>query len=307
MATVRVRYAPDIRNYRYLIHPLKESAPITEGFLYTKEERDILNRYFHKGIDYASTHKTPVYASASGYAVAGYHRYTVLNEDNTPKLYDGKPFSSGLGYFVQIYHPYKISGVKGGRITIYGHLSKFGDGIYAKTHRPLRVDYKRGIIKSNKDKRKYRKGKEEIEEKIRNTRRIIRRYPWIKRLYGYSFSENIKKKESFMYTPGELKRLGDEGNKYVKWVEQGDIIGYIGVSGLIAGRLKYFENRKRPNLRKIKSWDKPHLHFEEAARDWESGEKILSRDPYGIYLSKEHYPNFNYDTLFIDFEKKISL
>jgi hypothetical protein len=307
MATVRVRYAPDIRNYRYLRHPLKESAPITEGFLYTKDKRDILNQYFHKGIDYTSTHKTPVYASASGYAVAGYHRYTVLNEDNTPRLYDGKPFSSGLGYFVQIYHPYRISRVKGGRITIYGQLSKFGEGIYAKTHKPLRLDYKEGIIKNNKEKRKYKEGRKEIQEKIRNTKRLTRRYPWIKSLYGYPFSDSIKKKESFMYTPQELKELASKGNKYVKWVEQGDIIGYIGVSGLIHGRLKYIENWRRPNLRKIKSWDKPHLHFEEAIRDWNTGERILSRDPYGIYLSKEHYSNFNYNTLFTDFEKRISL
>jgi len=297
MATIKQRYAPDIRNYRYLIHPLKESTPIIEGFLYTEEQREILNQYFHKGIDYASGYKIPVYASASGYAVAGYHRYTVLNEDNTPKLYNGKPFSSGLGYFVQIYHPYKICKVKGGRITIYGHLSKFADGIYAKTHKPLKIDYKREIIKNNEEKRKYKEGKEEVEEKIKSTRKLIWKYPWIKKLYEFSP----------LYTPQELKKLHEEGNKYIKWVNQGDIIGYTGTSGLIYGRLRYSENRSRPNVRKFSTWDKSHLHFEEASRDIKTGKKILNRDPYGIYLSKEHYNQFPYDTLFIDFEKKISL
>ncbi len=307
MSTVRVRYAPDIRNYRYLIHPLKESAPIVEGFLYTKKQRDILNQYFHKGIDYASGYKIPVYASADGYAVAGYQRYTVLNEDNTPKLYNGKPFSCGLGYFIQIYHPYKISKVKGGRITIYGHLSKFANGIYAKTDKPLKIDYKKGIIKNNEERRKYKKGKEKIEEKIKSTRKLIWKYPWIKKLYGFSFSNDITKKESYLYTPQELKRLHKEGSKYVKWVKQGDIIGYTGTSGIIHGRPKYRENLSRPNIREFSTWDESHLHFQEASRDIKTGKKILNRDPYGIYLSKEHYNQFPYDTLFIDFEKKISL
>jgi hypothetical protein len=43
-----VRYAPDIRKLQIPRHPLKESAPITEGFLYTKTNEDILNKYFHK-------------------------------------------------------------------------------------------------------------------------------------------------------------------------------------------------------------------------------------------------------------------
>jgi hypothetical protein len=307
MATIKQRYAPDIKHYKYLIHPLKKNVKITEGFLYTEDERNIHGFYFHKGIDYACSWKTPVYAAASGWAVASYHRFTHLNEDNTPRLLDGKPISGGLGYFVQIYHPYKVCRVKGGRITQYGHLSKFGDGIYAKTHKPLRVNYKKEIVRKNSERRKYRKDKEELKESIKKTRKLIWRYPWIKRLYGFSFSEDINKKELYLYTPKELKELHEKKSKYVKWVEQGELIGYTGLSGVIHGRLKYWENRKRPNIRKFGSWDEPHLHFEEATRDWETGEKILHRDPYGIYLSMEHYQNLRFDTLFKDLEKKFSM
>jgi hypothetical protein len=307
MATIKKRYAPDIKHYKYLTHPLKKNVKITEGFLYTEDERNIHGFYFHKGVDYATSWKTPVYAAASGYAVASYHRFTLLNENNTPKLLDGKPLSSGLGYFVQIYHPYKICRVKGGRITQYGHLAKFAKGIRAKTHRPLKVDYKKAIVRKNSERRKYRKSEEALKEDIKKTRKLIWRYPWIKRLYGYSFSDDINKKESYLYTPKELRELHEQGSKYVKWVKQGELIGYTGTSGLIHGRLKYWENRKRPSIRKYRTWDETHLHFEEATRDWDTGEKILHRDPYGIYLSKEHYQNLRFDTLFKDLEKKFSM
>jgi hypothetical protein len=307
MATIKQRYAPDINNHKYLIHPVKEYIRISEGFLYTEEERNIHNFYFHKGIDYETKWKTPVYAAASGYAIAGYHRFPILNEDKTFRLYKNKPVSAGLGYFVQIYHPYNISRVKGGRITQYGHLSKFGKGIKARTHRPKRVNYEKEIIKKNNKLRKNRKSKKRLEKAIEETKQIARKYRWTKRLYGFSFSDDIKKKESYLYTPQELKKLHKQGNKYVKWVEQGDIIGYTGTSGLIHGKLKYWENLKRPNVRKFETWNEPHLHFEEASRDVKTGRKKLHRDPYGIYLSKTHYQDLNYDTLFTDFEKKFLL
>ncbi len=307
MATIKKRYAPDINNYKYLIHPLKESPKITEGYLYTKEERDIHGFYFHKGIDYAASYRTPVYAAASGYAVAGYHRFAILNDDNTPRLYKDKPFSTGLGYFVQIYHPYKVCKIKGGRITQYGHLSKFGDGIYAKTQKPILINFREEIIRKNKTRRSKRKDSEELKKLIKNTEKLIWKYPWVRKLYGFSFSDDINKKESCLYTPQELKKLHESGSKYVKWVEQGDIIGYTGTSGLIHGRLRYRENRRKPSVRKFQTWDENHLHFEEASRDVKTGKKILHRDPYDIYLSKEHYREFYYDTLFTDFEKKISL
>ncbi len=307
MATIKQRYAPDIKNHKYLIHPLKENANITEAFLYTKDERDVHGFYFHKGIDYACQWRTPVHAAASGYAVAGYHRFTILNEDKTPKLYEGKPFSTGLGYFVQIYHPYRISRVKGGRITQYGHLSKFGEGIYARIHKPLKINYRREIIRKNSERRRYRKSKSQLEEIIKETRKLAWKYPWIRKLYGFSFSDDINRKEAYTYTPEQLKELLKQGSKYVKWVNQGDIIGYAGTSGLIHGRLKYWENCQRAKVRKFNTWDEIHLHFEEAARNFKTGRKILNRDPYDIYLSKEQYRNFPYDTLFTDFEKRISL
>jgi hypothetical protein len=307
MATIKQRYAPDIKTYKYLIHPLKENLEITEGFLYSQEERDIHGFYFHKGIDYPCSWATPVYAAASGYAVAGYHRFTRLNEDKTPKLFNNKPFSLGLGYFIQIYHPEKVSGIPGGRITQYGHLSKFAKGIHAKTHRPLKVNYEEEIIRKNSKRRGFRKNKSQLEKSIEETKKLTKKYPWVKRLYGFSMSDDIRKKESYLYSPKELKQLVSKGNRFVKWVEQGDIIGYSGVSGLIHGKLRYRENRRRPKVRKYDIWDETHLHFEEASRNWETGKKIENRDPYDIYLSKDRYRNFPFNTLFTDFEKKIPL
>lgn len=307
MATIKYRYAPKINNHKYLIHPLKESPNIAEGFLYTEESRNIHNYYFHKAIDYESSYNTPVYATAGGYAVAGYQRNIEINEDGTPKLYKGIPFSTGLGYFVQIYHPFNISKVKGGRITVYGHLSKFASGIYAKTNRALRVDYRKSIKKVNSAKRKNRVSEEGLQSKIRKTKKLMWKYPWIKYLYGHSVYKDMNDKPSFLFVPSELKKLHKQGSRYVKWVNQGDIIGYTGSSGYIYGKLRYKENRKNPSLKNIPPWRSPHLHFEEARRDWENGQIIQHRDPYNIYLSREHYPILSYHTLFVDFEKKISL
>jgi murein DD-endopeptidase MepM/ murein hydrolase activator NlpD len=103
MSTVKQRYAPPLENIPYLTLPLKSDFKISEGYIYSEEERSIHKRYFHKGIDYACPYGTPVYASADGYAVAGYHRFTEINKDKTLKLYQGLPMGNGFGYFIQIY------------------------------------------------------------------------------------------------------------------------------------------------------------------------------------------------------------
>jgi murein DD-endopeptidase MepM/ murein hydrolase activator NlpD len=133
MSTIKERYAPQIDFNPYLTYPIKTDFQISEGFVYTKEERDISGNYFHKGIDFACPYGTPIYAAASGYTVASYFRFTNFNKRlRTPRLYKNKPLGNGMGYFIQIYHPEEICGIKGGRITQYGHLSKFADGIYTR-------------------------------------------------------------------------------------------------------------------------------------------------------------------------------
>ena len=299
MATIKERYAPHIGNIPYLTLPLKNGFPIVEGYIYSEYERSVHGNYFHKGIDYKCPYGTPVYASASGYAVAGYHRYSVLDKNFVPQLYQGLPTGNGYGYFIQIYHPYSVCKVKGGRITQYGHLSKFAKGFKVKTFKPLKIDYRYEITRMNEKKRGKKVNKGVLEKKIQDTLDIVKRFPWMRKLYGYNYRKHPDKRELYTYTLKDIKRMYKEGNRYIKWVKQGDLIGYTGTSAIIWGDLKYKENCKRPNVKPFNTWDDIHLHFEEAARN-SKGIKIDERDPYNIYLSKEHYKNIKEDTLFIE-------
>ena len=106
--SLKERFSPDIPFVPYLSYPVKQPINITECFIYSNEERSVHGNYFHKGIDFAGSFGTPIYASASGYAVAGYHRFTLLNPDFSLRTFEDKPMGNGLGYFVQIYHPEEI-------------------------------------------------------------------------------------------------------------------------------------------------------------------------------------------------------
>jgi hypothetical protein len=298
MPTVKERHAPHVPHIPYLTLPLKNGFSISEGYIYSKYETSVHGRYFHYGIDYACPYGTPVYASASGYAVAGYNRFTELNEDGTFKLYKGLPMGNGLGYFIQIYHPYNICKVKGGRITQYGHLSKFAKGFRIKTLRPLIIDFEEKIRRRNAKRKVYRKSEKELEKAILETKDIVKQYPWTKKKYGLNFKKHPEKKEIYMYTLRDIKKLYKKGSRYVKWVEQGDLIGYAGTSGIVWGDLQFRENCRRPNVKEFNIWDECHLHFEEATRNIKTGMKQEQRDPYGVYLSKEHYRNIKQETLF---------
>ncbi len=74
-------------------------------------------------------------------------------------------------------------------------------------------------------------------------------------------------------------------------VKRGDLLGKVGFSGLRLGYDEY-NGEERPLLLdtlKFKSYDEPHLHFEETGRD-EKGKKGWQRDPYDIYLTARNYP-----------------
>ncbi len=297
MPSVKERYKPDIPNYAYLKLPVDEKAEITEGFIYSSMERSLHGMYFHKGIDYEESHGAPVYACASGYATASYHRYTLRNDDGTFRLLDNKPLGNGFGYFVQIYHPEEISKVPGGRITQYGHLSRIAPDINIKITPPKQFSVDEiieDIKMRNNRKTKNKLDSSRINKQIKQTREITNKYPWVLKRYGYNFSKEIDKKESYLYTPSQLKQRYEASKKDVTWVEQGELIGYIGVSALIWGELKYDEADKHPNLHEFEAWDPDvHLHFEEAIRDTKTGLKHSQRDPYGIYLSVKHYQDRN--------------
>jgi murein DD-endopeptidase MepM/ murein hydrolase activator NlpD len=301
MSTIKERYAPQIDFNPYLTYPIKTDFQISEGFVYTKEERDISGNYFHKGIDFACPYGTPIYAAASGYTVASYFRFTNFNKRlRTPRLYKNKPLGNGMGYFIQIYHPEEICGIKGGRITQYGHLSKFADGIYTRKLKWDHRNWEERVRRHNKKLKKKKLSEKELEEKIKEIKRLIRKYPWVKKQYGFNYEDDINKKEAYLWTPKELKGLYENGSKYVTWVNQGDLIGYVGTSGILHGKLHYRENVTKPNVKPFDIWDETHLHFVEANRDWETGRKIEIRDPFDLYLSKEHYKAPFKKNLFID-------
>ena len=101
-------------------------------------------------------------------------------------------------------------------------------------------------------------------------------------------TEKLNEKESYLYTLKECEKLHKQKSPFVTWVEQGDLIGYTGSSGLIWGELKYSEE-KLNIIKPFETWDEVHLHYEEAARDEKTFLKKEQRDPYSIYKSAKHY------------------
>ncbi len=297
--SIKKKYKPKIIHKPYLKHPLLKDSQISEGYIYSEKERKIHGQYFHKAIDYSTNWGEPVYASASGYAVASYHRYTIQNWDKTIRLFKNRPLGNGLGLFVQIYHPEKICGVKNGRITQYGHLSKVSSTIKIKRTKAEKVDIVEKIVQKNNRLRKNKKKKKELEEVIDLQKKLTIEFPWINYKYGYNFSKDLKKKESYLYTLSDCEILHKQRDKHIKWVERGDLIGYTGASALIWGDLKYSEE-KVDKIEPFETWDEVHLHYEEAARDNLTLFKKEQRDPYDIYKSFKHYTKRNSSqTLFI--------
>ena len=82
-----------------------------------------------------------------------------------------------------------------------------------------------------------------------------------------------------LYDPTIVYRPVSEFLKVAKFVRKGQLIGYVGDSGLSWG---YDEGLKRPDPAKYPSWDETHLHFEVFDRD-EKGKKDHRYDPFGIY------------------------
>ncbi len=103
--------------------------------------------------------------------------------------------------------------------------------------------------------------------------------------------------DPFVWTPQNhtLNRLERVTHQLVVPVRKGEPIGAVGTSGLRWG--KYQElviDNGRPRIIEKAigewSWDEPHLHFEEAERDEQTGVKGGQRDPYDIYLTGRRYP-----------------
>jgi|GEM_PF-1499515 len=208
---------------RWLVLPFASTAKlrITEGYYYTKAEKDTHGTETHYATDIATDRREPVYAAADGEMLASYHLVYVTH--------NGKVVGFGLGKFVQIRHP-------NGFYTQYGHLDDFSELSKAAYVAPT--------------------------EKTVNDRQT-----W---------------DPEFLYQDWEKLK------SQAKPVKRGDLIGYVGDSGLpAAGEI---ETLTRP----AKSWDETHLHFEVFQRSPNaSGAWVKVRDrerrpdPYGKYAVQD--------------------
>ncbi len=88
-------------------------------------------------------------------------------------------------------------------------------------------------------------------------------------------------------TPEEMIR---PGNTNVVKVKTGDLIGFVGYSGL-AHEEDYF-GHDRPdvlNPKEVPTWSIPHIHMDEFQRNYKTGKKDWRRDPFDLYMTYRHY------------------
>lgn len=116
----------------------------------------------------------------------------------------------------------------------------------------------------------------------------------------FSLPTEISKDEwlptNYQYSYKELMH-----NKWTLPVKTGDLLGWVGYSGMRWGYHDYETGSNRPiviNPKEKISYDEPHVHLEEGRRvplstDTENdkkGMKIDQRDPEDIYLTARNYP-----------------
>jgi len=103
----------------FLALPFSKDIPldITEGWIYSDQERSIHGISSHRAIDFAMPEGTPIYAAASGYAVSA-TQISYLD-----RTYQGKKIGYSRGNFVEIWHPEQKV------LTRYLHLSHIQEDI----------------------------------------------------------------------------------------------------------------------------------------------------------------------------------
>lgn len=111
----------------YLSLPIEKADiarhEITEGWIYTDEERKIHGFSDHRAVDIHLPYGSPVIAPVSGFAMSSYHNALIQPEGRPPRTYQGELVLFGLGYFVQIYVPREVA-PPFGRFVQLAHLSQ---------------------------------------------------------------------------------------------------------------------------------------------------------------------------------------
>lgn len=81
-------------------------------------------------------------------------------------------------------------------------------------------------------------------------------------------------------------------NPQVAWVNTGDLVGFVGTSGL-NDKEDYKEGYDRPFVidpMSNPSWSIAHIHLDEFMRNYVTMAKDWRRDPYDIYKQEQYYP-----------------
>lgn len=114
------------------------------------------------------------------------------------------------------------------------------------------------------------------------------------------FSPPVKVEDGWNPTNNNLKREEWTNSPYTVFVKRGTVLGKVGYSGLGWGtEEEWKEGAIRPVVtgpNVFKSWDRPHIHFEEFGIDQETGLKGWHRDPYAIYDTYDYYPTSQRNT-----------
>ncbi len=172
------------------------------------------------------------------------------------KVKRGKPvYASAEGWAMSSYHSFKVKNKDGSLRKYKNKPLNNGMGFFVQIYHPQNKRYTQygHLSKINK------------KIPFASPRKIKGNY--------HPYSYRIDPKEM-------------EKSKYYTWVNKGELIGYVGDSGLTWG---YKDYPKRPDIKKFPSWDEVHLHFQEFTRD-KNGNKTEPRDPFNIYSTYEKYP-----------------
>lgn len=107
------------------------------------------------------------------------------------------------------------------------------------------------------------------------------------------FSMPAQEKNDWVPTNQTVPIKQMSSHPFMTKVKRGDLIGYVGYSGIGWGYEDYFEGSKRPNAidpEKQKNWDEPHVHFEEYFLNLRTGSREDRRCVYGLYKDYTSYP-----------------
>lgn len=280
---------------------------LDQGFFYRQNERERWGWADHSALDFNAPYATPIFAAAEGFAVCFYQRGGICFDFRQEqwdhiRLEDGKPIGFGAGYIVQIYHPESICHIKGGRVTQYGHLSQISSLLNARFLPPQVIDFDAELAALEQQ---GKLGGSKGSELARQLKHFAKIHPWYGLRYGMRRGGATKEEiEIHLWTHEEIQEEYSLGNPHITYVKRGDIIGYVGNSGVIIGDLKYVEATHDVHFRIIpEQGDCPsHLHFVEFSRN-NDRTGVDFRDPLGIYSDDLllYQPQNLTQSLFIDY------